>query len=114
MLNIVEAGHILACLSGLLVHRIGGASYLGVGKLGEAIITFTSPFVMDINVNLFIGHRFALGIFEVIPSNAIKYYNFRISNLTFFVTYFLCDRDYPLWAQPMSRHVGYRRSNECG
>lgn len=59
-------GQILICVSGAVVHRIGGATFLGIGKLGEAIISLTSPFVIHTHVYLFMAHRLVLGLFEVI------------------------------------------------
>ena len=56
----------IAIGSGALVHKIGGATFLSVGKLGEAILTLASPYVMRIHLYLFLVLRLALGIFEVI------------------------------------------------
>lgn len=65
VLGINSVGTLLACLSGVIVHEIGGAALLGIGKVGEAIISLTSPFMINVNVNVFIAYRFVLGLFEV-------------------------------------------------
>ena len=60
-----SGGQMLAALSGAVVHKIGGVTFLGIGKVGEAIVCLTSPFIINTHVNFFIAHRFVLGIFEV-------------------------------------------------
>ena len=66
VLGMNSLGQILACFSGVAVHRIGGAAYVGIGKLGEAIISLTSPFMIHTHLYLFVMHRLILGLFEVI------------------------------------------------
>ena len=67
VLGMNPVGQIVAsCFSGLLIHKFGGATFLGIGKLGEAMISFSSPFMINLGVHLFVVHRFVLGLFEVI------------------------------------------------
>lgn len=73
ILGMNSIGQVVACTSGVGINKIGGAVFLGIGKLGEAIISFTSPKVMDLNSYLFMAHRFALGLFEVIIVYAKRY-----------------------------------------
>ena len=65
VLGMNSLGQIGACFSGLLIPKFGGATFMAVGKLGEAIISLTSPFIMHCGVYPFVAHRFLLGLFEV-------------------------------------------------
>lgn len=65
LLGINYVGQIFACLSGIVVHKIGGATYLGVGMLGEAILFLISPLLIRFHVYAIMADRFVLGLFEV-------------------------------------------------
>jgi hypothetical protein len=104
-------GQIFSCLSGIVIHRIGGATFLGVGKLGEAILSLMAPLLIKTNVHLIIANRFILGLFEV-TALCIESSFFNFSTLFDILRFSLPYRDCPLLVPWMYSLIGPLQMNE--
>lgn len=61
-----SVGHLGACCVGFFgIHWIGGATFVGVGNLGKAIICLTFPVVISTKMYPLIAHSLTFGFFQV-------------------------------------------------